>query len=123
MPRTRSNRPQNRRLDALIALPLARFRTAVAALSPEELTALVQRIELKIVEQRWTLGGHGLARHRAPQELALLSRRLDETRIGQAESSSMRCRRNSGWWRPFQTRPRFNVARSPDTNMIAQVLR
>ncbi len=90
MPRTRSNRPQNRRLDALIALPLARFRTAVAALAPEELTALAHRIELKIVEQRWALGGHGLARHRAPQELALISRRLDETRIGQSASSSMR---------------------------------
>ncbi len=90
MPRTRSNRQLNRRLDALIALPLARYRTAVAALTPEERVALAHRIELKIVEQRWALGGHGLARHRAPQELALLSRRLDETRIGLAASSSMR---------------------------------
>ena len=89
MPRTRSNRQQNRRLDALIALPLARFRTAAAALSPEELTALAQRIELKMVEQRWALGGHGIARHRAPRELALLSRRLSETRSRQAANPQL----------------------------------
>lgn len=79
MPRTRSNRQQNRRFDALIALPMARFRSAIAALSPDEAEALAQRIKVKMVEQRWALGGHGIARHRAPLELDLLSRRLVET--------------------------------------------
>ena len=78
MPRTRSNRQQNRQLDAVIALPLARFRSSIAALSPGELTALAERINLKMVEQRWALGGHGIARHRAPRELELLARRLVE---------------------------------------------
>ncbi len=78
MPRPRSNRQRHRRLDAVIALPLARFRTAIGALTLEELTALAQRIDVKIVEQRWALGSHGIARHRAPRELELLSRRLVE---------------------------------------------
>lgn len=84
MPRTRSNRQQNRRFDALIALPLARYRVAIAALSAEELFALKRRIELKIVEQRWALGSHGMARHRAPGELALLDRRREATRDAMA---------------------------------------
>lgn len=80
MPRTRSHRQQNRRFDALIALPLAQFRTAVATLPLSEMQDLARRIEVKIVEQRWALGGHGMARHRAPSKLGLLYRRLEATR-------------------------------------------
>ncbi|MCC7025022.1 MAG: hypothetical protein IT338_19480 [Thermomicrobiales bacterium] len=73
-------RHEAKRIDALIALPLARFRTAIARLDAEDLAALEARIVLQMVKQRWALGGHGIERHRAPNELALLGRRMDETR-------------------------------------------
>ena len=79
-PHTRTNRTQIKRLDGLIALPLARFRTAAGQLSLDELAALERRIEQMTVKQRWALGGHGIERHRAPNELELLARRLAETR-------------------------------------------
>jgi hypothetical protein len=69
-----------KRLDALVALPLDRFRTAIARLSPDELAALEARIELLMVKTRWMRGSHGLERHRAPLELALLDRRWIATR-------------------------------------------
>lgn len=75
MKRTHLTRREKKHLDTLLALPLARFRTAVARLSPDELTTLAARIELLEVKQRWTLGSHGIDRHRAPIELGLLARR------------------------------------------------
>ena len=80
MPRTRMTRREIQCLDALIALPLARFRTAIGRLTHDELAALKRRIELLTVKQRWALGGHGIERHRAPNELGLLARRMAETR-------------------------------------------
>jgi hypothetical protein len=77
-------RHEAKRLDALIALPLARFRTAIGRLDAGELAALEDRIELHLVKQRWALGSHGIERHRAPNELALLGRRMDETRHAMA---------------------------------------
>ena len=67
-------------MDALIALPLARFRRALTELTPEELAALESRIAVQNVKSRWARGGHGLARHRSLHELGLLARRQDETR-------------------------------------------
>ena len=64
----------------MISLPLARFRRALAELTPEELSALEARIALQSVKSRWARGGHGVARHRSLHELALLARRQDETR-------------------------------------------
>jgi hypothetical protein len=75
-----TNRHTAKRLDAMIALPLARFRRALAELTPEELSALEARITLQSVKNRWARGGHGLARHRSLHELGLLARRQDETR-------------------------------------------
>ena len=70
-----------KRLDALIALPLARFRRALSELTPEELSALEARIVQQSVKSRWARGSsHGIARHRSPLELELLARRADETR-------------------------------------------
>ena len=80
MRRTTIPRSTVRRLDALIALPLARFRRALTELTFEELAALEARIALQSVKSRWARGGHGIARHRSPLELALLARRADETR-------------------------------------------
>ncbi len=69
-PRTRA-----RRIDALLALPLARFRRALADLPAEELAALDARIVLQRIRSSWARGGAGIARHRAPHELGLLARR------------------------------------------------
>ena len=80
MRRVTTNRNTVKRLDAIIALPLARFRRAVTELTPEELSALEARIALQSVKSRWARGGHGLARHRSLHELGLLARRGDETR-------------------------------------------
>lgn len=80
MTRTRTNRNQAKRFDTLIALPLARFRTAIGRLPLDELAALEQRLALMTVKERWALGGHGLERHRAPIALDMLARRLAETR-------------------------------------------
>ena len=44
MPRTLTNRKEAKRLDGLIALPLARFRTAIGRLPLDELAALEQRL-------------------------------------------------------------------------------
>jgi hypothetical protein len=80
MRRVTTNRNTVKRLDAIIALPLARFRRALTELTPEELSALEARIALQSVKSRWARGGHGLARHRSLHELGLLARRGDETR-------------------------------------------
>jgi hypothetical protein len=80
MKRTHATRNQKKRFDALLALPLERFRTTIARLTPDELAALAARVELLTVKQRWALGGHGLERHRAPLELGLLARRQAEVR-------------------------------------------
>lgn len=80
MKRTHLTRREKKQLDTLLALPLARFRTAIARLSPDELATLAARIELLEVKQRWTLGSHGIDRHRAPIELGLLARRRAEVR-------------------------------------------
>ena len=86
MKRTHGTRAQRKRLDALLALPLERFRTAVARLTPEELAALDTRIDLMTVKHRWELGGHGLERHRAPLALELLARRQAVVRQALAAS-------------------------------------
>jgi hypothetical protein len=80
MRRVTTNRNTAKRLDALIALPLARFRRALIELTPEELSALEARIGVQSVKSRWARGGHGLARHRSMHELELLARRQEETR-------------------------------------------
>jgi hypothetical protein len=80
MRRTRTNRNDAKRLDAMIALPLASFRRALTGLTPEQLSALEARIAVHSVKNRWARGGHGLARHRSVHELGLLTRRQDETR-------------------------------------------
>jgi hypothetical protein len=80
MRRVTTNRNTAKRLDAIIALPLERFRRALTELTAEELSALEARIALQSVKSRWARGGHGLARHRSLHELGLLARREDETR-------------------------------------------
>jgi hypothetical protein len=80
MRRPTMKRNDVKRLDGMIALPLARFRRALTELTPEELSALEARIAVQGIKSRWARGGHGIARHRATLELDLLSRRQSETR-------------------------------------------
>jgi hypothetical protein len=80
MRRVTTTRKNAKRLDAMIALPLARFRRVLTELTPEELSALEARIALHTVKSRWARGGHGIARHRSMLELGLLARRESETR-------------------------------------------
>jgi hypothetical protein len=80
MRRVTTKRNEAKRLDAMIALPLARFRRTLGELTPEELSALEARIAVQSVKNRWARGGHGIARHRSPLELDLLTRRQSETR-------------------------------------------
>jgi hypothetical protein len=67
-------------MDALLALPLGRFRRALSGLTPGELETLETRIGLRSVKSRWARGSHGLARHQAANDLRLLARRAAETR-------------------------------------------
>jgi hypothetical protein len=62
-------------MDALLALPLDRFRRALTGLTTDELTALDARLALQQVRSRWARGGFGIDRHRSSQDLALLRRR------------------------------------------------
>jgi hypothetical protein len=80
MRRAMTTRNTTKRLDAMIALPLARFRRALSELTLEELAALEARIALQSVKSRWARGSHGIARHRSLHELGLLARREEETR-------------------------------------------
>jgi len=80
MRRVTMKRNDVKRLDAMISLPLARFRRALSELTSEELAALETRIAVHSVKSRWARGGHGIARHRSPLELDLLARREDATR-------------------------------------------
>jgi hypothetical protein len=80
MRRVTMKRNEAKRLDAIIALPLARFRRALSELTTEELAALEARIVVQSVKSRWARGGHGIARHRSPLQLDLLARRQSETR-------------------------------------------
>jgi hypothetical protein len=80
MRRVTMKRNDVKRLDAMIALPLARFRRALSELTPDELSALESRLAVQSVKSRWARGGHGIARHRSPLELDLLARRESETR-------------------------------------------
>ena len=80
MRRVTTTRKDVKRLDGMIALPLARFRRALTELTSEELAALESRIAVQSVKSRWARGGHGIARHRSVLELGLLARRQDETR-------------------------------------------
>lgn len=75
MVRTTRTKKEAKRLDAIIALPLERFRRALTPLTGEELAALETRMALHAVRSRWQRGGHGIARHRAPNELGRLERR------------------------------------------------
>jgi hypothetical protein len=75
MAQTRTKRNEAKRLDALVALPLDRFRRALTGLTTDELAALEARLALQRVRSRWARGGFGIARHRSPQEQALLGRR------------------------------------------------
>ena len=78
MRRATTTRNEAKRLDAMIALPLARYRRALTGLTPEELAALEARIAVQSVKSRWARGGHGIARHRSVLELGLLARRQEE---------------------------------------------
>jgi hypothetical protein len=80
MGRATMKRNNAKRLDAMIALPLARFRRTLSELTSEELAALEARIAVQSVKSRWARGGHGIARHRSPLELDLLARRQSEAR-------------------------------------------
>lgn len=75
MHRSVAKRNTAKRMDALLALPLARFRRALAALPSDELAALAARLAVQRVRNRWARGGFGLARHRSSHELGLLARR------------------------------------------------
>ena len=75
-----SRRNHLKRMDALLALPLGRFRRALIELTPDELESLETRIAVQSVKSRWARGGHGVARHRATNELGLLARRAAATR-------------------------------------------
>ena len=78
--KTKTKTSEPRRTDAMLALPLARFRRALSAASEDELTAIEARIVVQMVRSRWARGSHGVARHRASNDLVLLARRLSETR-------------------------------------------
>ncbi len=80
MARQMSRRNEVKRFDALLALPLGRFRRALTELTPGELESLETRITAQSVKSRWARGGHGVARHRAASDLGLLARRAAETR-------------------------------------------
>ena len=80
MAQTLSRRSHVKRMDALLALPLARFRRALIELTPDELEALETRIGVQSVKSRWARGSHGVARHQSANELGLLARRATETR-------------------------------------------
>src|SRR5215207_7604003 len=80
MRRVTMKRNDVKRLDAMISLPLVRFRRALSELTSEELAALETRIAVHSVKSRWARGGHGIARHRSPLELDLLARREYATR-------------------------------------------
>ena len=67
-------------MDALLALPLGRFRRALMELTPDELETLETRIAVQSVKSRWARGSHGVARHRAVNDLGLLARRAAEAR-------------------------------------------
>jgi hypothetical protein len=69
-----------KRLDALIAQPLATFRRSIGRLSVADLAALQLRIEVLTIAARWARGGHGLVRHRSRGELEKLGRRAEELR-------------------------------------------
>ena len=87
MARTLTQKTMTKRLDAIIALPLERFRRALTRLSGEELTALETRLALHAVRSRWQRGGQGMARHRAPNELGRLERR--ETALHQERAARL----------------------------------
>lgn len=75
MHRSTVKRNETKRMDALLALPLDRFRRALTRLSAEELAALEARLDAQRMKHRLERGGFGIARHRAVHELALLARR------------------------------------------------
>jgi hypothetical protein len=74
---SRTKRHETKRLDTLLALPLDRFRRALTGLTTDDLAA---RLALQQVRSRWARGGFGIARHRSPQDLALLRRRATALR-------------------------------------------
>ena len=75
MHRSTVKRNETKRMDALLGLPLDRFRRALTRLSAEELAALEARLGVQRIKHRLARGGFGIARHRSPRELALLARR------------------------------------------------
>ena len=90
-----ARRNETKRLDAMLAQSLARFRRTLSHLTDDELTALGRRLALREVRHRWELSGHGLERHRAPLALALLARRrteLDHEREMRTASASRQLR-------------------------------
>ncbi len=74
-------------MDALLALPLARFRKAIAELGPDELAALEARLAVQRISTRWARGGYGIARHRVANELGLLARR--EAAVGRERDARL----------------------------------
>ena len=80
MRRVMTTRNNVKRLDAMIALPLARFRRALMELTPDELEALEAQITLQSVKSRWMRGTQGVARHRVAHDLGLFTRRATEIR-------------------------------------------
>ena len=80
MPRSRSRQTEAKRMDALLALPLGRFRRVLTQMTPAELEMLEARLGVQSVKSRWLLASHGVARHQAANDLRLLARRAAETR-------------------------------------------
>lgn len=75
MHRSTVKRNETKRLDALLAMPLDRYRRALTRLSADEMAALEVRLAAQRMKHRLARGGFGIERHRAVHELALLARR------------------------------------------------
>src|SRR5215204_5208208 len=100
MRRIMTTRNSAKRLDAMIALPLARFRRALSELTSEELSALEARIAVHNVKSRWARGGHGVARHRSTLELSYWHG--GKARRGASERSGVAPRRSSASSKPLR---------------------
>lgn len=75
MHRSSTKRAEAKRMDALLGLPLDRYRRALSRLSADELAALEARLGVQRMKHGLARGGFGVERHRARQALALLGRR------------------------------------------------
>lgn len=89
MNRSTMKRNETRCLDDMLDLPLGGFRLALRRLSESELATLRVRLDLQQKRHRLARGEFGIARHRAPQVLALLARRETALRSEREERWAM----------------------------------